>query len=161
MKIQLYHSWPYTQKVLPHVIRTHAPLCSLQLYLQQPEAGNCPDFPQQRNEYRRSVPHFLIRLFGSLESNFLNSLYILVISTLQNVGLVKIFGQSVGSRFLLLTVSFAFQKLFNFIKSHFQLLILEPEPSVFCSGNFPLCRCVRGSFLTFLLSVYLVSCEGP
>jgi hypothetical protein len=25
---QLYHSWAYTQKMLQHVIRTHAPLCS-------------------------------------------------------------------------------------------------------------------------------------
>jgi hypothetical protein len=27
-KIQQYHSWEYTQKVLQLVIRTHAPLCS-------------------------------------------------------------------------------------------------------------------------------------
>jgi hypothetical protein len=25
---QLYHSWAYTQQMLQHVIRTHAPLCS-------------------------------------------------------------------------------------------------------------------------------------
>jgi hypothetical protein len=25
---QLYHSWAYSQKMLQHVIRTHAPLCS-------------------------------------------------------------------------------------------------------------------------------------
>jgi hypothetical protein len=37
------------------------------------------------------VPHFLIGLFGSLESNFLSSLYILDISPLSDVGLVKIF----------------------------------------------------------------------
>ena len=34
---------------------------------------------------------FLIGLFGSLESNFLSSLYILDISPLKDVGLVKIF----------------------------------------------------------------------
>ena len=38
-----------------------------------------------------SVPHFLIGLFGSLESNFLISLYILDIISLSNVQLVKIF----------------------------------------------------------------------
>jgi hypothetical protein len=29
-KIQQYHSCTYTQKMLQHVIRTHAPLCSYQ-----------------------------------------------------------------------------------------------------------------------------------
>jgi hypothetical protein len=43
-----------------------------------------------------SVPHFLIGLFGSLESNFFSFLYILDISFLWDVGLVKIFSQSVG-----------------------------------------------------------------
>jgi hypothetical protein len=38
-----------------------------------------------------SVAQFLIGLFGFLESNFLISLYILDISPLSNVGLVKIF----------------------------------------------------------------------
>ena len=37
------------------------------------------------------VLHFLIVLFGSLESNFLSSLYILDISPLSDVGLGKIF----------------------------------------------------------------------
>jgi hypothetical protein len=44
----------------------------------------------------RSIPHFLIGLFVSQESNFLSSLYILDISPLLDVGLVKIFSQSVG-----------------------------------------------------------------
>jgi hypothetical protein len=70
-----------------------------------------------------SVPHFLIGLFGSLESNFLSSLYILHISLRLDVGLVKIFSQSVGCHFVLLTVSFALQKLCNFMRSH--LLILK------------------------------------
>ena len=38
-----------------------------------------------------SVPHFLIGLFGSMESNFLSSLYILDIIPLSDVGLLKIF----------------------------------------------------------------------
>jgi hypothetical protein len=48
------------------------------------------------NSLFSSVPHFLTELFGSLESNFLSSLYILDISPLLDVGLVKIVSQSVG-----------------------------------------------------------------
>jgi len=62
------------------------------------------------NSLFSSVSH-LIGLFDSLESNFLRSLYILDISPLSDVGLVKIFSQSVGCHFVLLTVSFALQKL--------------------------------------------------
>ena len=64
-----------------------------------------------------------IGLFGLLESNFLSSLYILDISPLLDVGLVKIFSQSVGCLFVLLTVSFALQKFCNFMRS--QLLLLD------------------------------------
>ena len=60
------------------------------------------------NSLFSSVLHFLIGLFGSLEFNFLSSLYILDISPLSDIGLVKIFSQSVGCHFVLLTVSFAF-----------------------------------------------------
>jgi hypothetical protein len=28
LRVQLHHFWAYTQKILQHVIRTHAPLCS-------------------------------------------------------------------------------------------------------------------------------------
>jgi hypothetical protein len=99
-------------------------------------------------------------LFGFLGSNFLTSLCILDIIPLPDVRLVKIFSQSVGCSFVLLTVSFALHKLFSSIRSICQLLILEPEPLVFCSGNFPLCQCVQGSFLLSLLldSVYVVLC---
>ena len=53
-----------------------------------------------------------------LVSNFLSSSYILDISSLSGGGLVKIFSQSVGCCFVLLTVSFAFQKLLSFMRSH-------------------------------------------
>jgi hypothetical protein len=43
----------------------------------------------------------LIGLFGSLEANFLSSLYILDVSPLPDVGLVKIFSQSVECQFVL------------------------------------------------------------
>jgi hypothetical protein len=49
-----------------------------------------------------SVPHFLTGIFDFLESNFLNSLYILDISPLMYLGLVKIFSQSVGCLFSVL-----------------------------------------------------------
>jgi hypothetical protein len=83
------------------------------------------------NSLFSSALHFLIGLFGSLESNFLNSLYILDISPLSDVGLVKIFSQSVGCLFVLLTVSFAVQKLCNFMRSH--LYIFLQVAGLFCS----------------------------
>jgi hypothetical protein len=44
---------------------------------------------------------FKIGLFGFLASNFLSSLYLLDISPLSDLGLVKIFSQSVGCCFVL------------------------------------------------------------
>jgi hypothetical protein len=43
------------------------------------------------NSQFSSVPHFKIGLFGVLEINFLSYLYILDISYLWDIGLVKIF----------------------------------------------------------------------
>ena len=52
------------------------------------------------------VPHFLMSLFEFLEFNFFISLYILDISPLSDLILVKIFSQSVSCLFfVLLTVS--------------------------------------------------------
>jgi hypothetical protein len=53
------------------------------------------------------VLYFLIGLFGSLESNFLSSLYILDVSPPLDVGFRNIFSQSVGCLFVILTGSFA------------------------------------------------------
>ena len=53
-----------------------------------------------------SVTHFLIGLFGVLETSLWSSLYILEISPLSDMGLVNIFSHLVGSCFILLTVSF-------------------------------------------------------
>ena len=47
----------------------------------------------------------------------MSSLYILDISPLSDVELVKIFSQSIGCRFVLLTVFFALQKLCNSVLS--------------------------------------------
>ena len=77
------------------------------------------------NSLFSSVYHFLIVLFVSLEFNLFSSLYILDISPLLDVGLVKIFSQFDGYCFVLLTVSFALQKLCNFMKSHLSILDLR------------------------------------
>ena len=85
------------------------------------------------NSLLSSLPHFLIVLFGSLESNFLSSLYIVDISSLSEVGLVKIFSQSVGFHFVLLTLSFALQRLFAISRGLVcQFLILEHKLLVYC-----------------------------
>jgi hypothetical protein len=54
-------------------------------------------------------------------------LYILDISPISDLGLVKIFSQSVGCLFVLLTVSFALQKLCNFMRSHLALAAYVAE----------------------------------
>jgi hypothetical protein len=66
----------------------------------------------------------------------LSSLYILDISPLSDLGLVKILSQSVGGLFVLLTVSFALQKLCNFMRSICQFSISQHKPLVFCLGIF-------------------------
>ena len=79
-------------------------------------------YSSDENSLFSSVPHFLIGLFDFLESNFLNSLYILDISPLLGVELVKIFSQSVGCPYILLTVSFALQKLCKFMRFHLSVV---------------------------------------
>ena len=66
-------------------------------------------------------------LFEFLEFSFWSSLYILDISSLSDLGLVKILSQSVGGLFVLLTVSFALQKLCNFMSSHLSILDLRAQ----------------------------------
>jgi hypothetical protein len=79
-------------------------------------------------------------LFEFLEYSSLSSLYILDISPLSDLRLVKILSQCVGGLFVLLTVSFALQKLCSFMRSH--LLILEltaQDIAVLFRNFFPLC----------------------
>ena len=73
----------------------------------------------------RSLLHFLIGLFVLLMTNFLSSLFILEISPLSDVWLVKIFSHSVGCPFVLLTMSFALQKLLSFRRSHLLIVSLN------------------------------------
>jgi hypothetical protein len=88
------------------------------------------------NSLFTSVPHFLIGLFDFLESIFLSSLYIMDISPLSDLGLVKIFSQSVGGLFVLLTVSFALQKLCNFMRSHLWIFNLTAQAIAVLFRNF-------------------------
>jgi hypothetical protein len=76
-------------------------------------------------------------LFEFLESSFLSSLYILDISPLSDLGLVKILSQSVGDLFVLLTVSFALQKFCNSMRSHLLNLDLTVQATgvLFRGGN--------------------------
>ena len=76
------------------------------------------------NSLFRSVPHFLIGLIRVLVSSFLSSLYILEFRPLSDEGFVKIFFQTEGSLFVLLTVSFALQKLLSFSRSHLFIVSL-------------------------------------
>lgn len=94
------------------------------------------------NSLFRSVPiFFLIRLFGLLMSSFLSSLYILEISPLSDVELMKIFSHSVCCLFVLLTVSLALQKLYSFMRSHLLTVdlsawaIRELSPVPICSNS--------------------------
>ena len=57
-------------------------------------------------------------------SSFLSSLHILDISPLSEVGLVKISSHSVGCLFVLMTVSFALQKLLSFRRSYLFIVAL-------------------------------------
>jgi hypothetical protein len=68
----------------------------------------------------------------------LSSLYILDISPLSDLGLVKILSQSVGGLFVLLTVSFALQKLCNFTRSHLSIHNITAQAIANLCRNFPL-----------------------
>ena len=67
------------------------------------------------------VPHCNRVIYFS-EFNSFSSLYLLDISPLSDIGLVKIFSQSVGCTFVLLTVPFSLQKLCNIMKSHLSIV---------------------------------------
>ena len=66
-------------------------------------------------------------------SSFLSSLYILEIRPLSDEGLVKIFSKLEDSHFVLMTVSFALQKLLSFRRSHLVTVALI----VYATGILP------------------------
>jgi hypothetical protein len=83
-----------------------------------------------------SVPHIIMGIFDFLEFSFLSSFYILDISPPSDLGLVKILSKSVGGLFVLLTVSFALQKLCNFMRSHLLILDLPAQAIAVLFRNF-------------------------
>jgi hypothetical protein len=58
-------------------------------------------------------------LFEFVDSSSLSSVYILDISPLSDLGLLKILSQSVGGFFVLLTMSFAFTEALQFYEVPF------------------------------------------
>ena len=92
-------------------------------------------------------------------TNFLSSLCILEISPLSDVGLVKVFFHSVGSHFVLLTVSFALQKLFSFRRAHLLIVSLSVcaagvrkwSPVPMSSSVLPTFSSIRFSVVGFML----------
>jgi hypothetical protein len=78
----------------------------------------------QQNLTNRVICFFIcfVLFFFFLACNFLSSLYILDIYPLSDIELVKIFSQFVGCLIVLLTVSFALQKLCKFKRSHLSIL---------------------------------------
>jgi hypothetical protein len=96
-------------------------------------------------------------LFDFLKSTFLSSLYILDISPLSDLGLVKILSQSVGGLFVLLTVSFALQKLYNFMRSHLLILNLTAQAIAVLFRNFPPVPTSSRLFPTFYSISFSVS----
>ena len=87
-------------------------------------------------------------------TNFLSYLYILEIRPLSDVGLVKIFSHSVGCLFVLMTVSFALQKILSFRRSHLLFLSVSVLLGLYL-GSGLLCQCVQVYF-PFLF--YKVQC---
>ena len=81
------------------------------------------------------------------------------------MGLVKIFSHSVGCRFVLLTVSFALQKLFSFRRSHLLIvslsvcaagvLVRKWFPVLMRSSVLPTFSSMRFSVVGFMLRVLI------
>ena len=80
---------------------------------------------------------------------------------MSDVGLVKIFSHSIGCRFVLLTVSFALQKLFSFRRSHLLIVSLRVcaagvlfrkwFPMPMCLSVLPTFSSIRFSVAGFML----------
>jgi hypothetical protein len=90
-------------------------------------------------------------------------LYILDISPLSDLGLVKILSQSIGGFFVLLTLSFALQKLCNFLRSHLSIFHLTAQAFAILFRNFtPVPISLRLAPISPVsVSVSLVLCGVP
>jgi hypothetical protein len=91
-------------------------------------------------------------LFEFLEFSFLSSFDILNIIPLSDLGLVKIISQSVDGLFVLWTISFALQKLCNFMRSHLSILDLKSTSNCFSIQEFFPCAHIFEAFPHFLLN---------
>ena len=93
----------------------------------------------------------------------MSSLYILDISPLPDVGLVKIVSQSVGCVLSYWQCPLSYRCFAISWGPICWFLIFLYKLLVFCSGKFLLCPCVQGSSPRSLLlvSVYLILCGGP
>jgi hypothetical protein len=91
------------------------------------------EIPQSRFLCFSPVPQFLIGLFDFWKISILSILYILDISLILDLGVVKIFTQSVGYRFVLLTMTFVFQKLYIFMKYHLTIVGITAWAIEVCS----------------------------
>ena len=75
----------------------------------------------------------------------MSSLYILDISTLCYLGLIKIFSQTAtGGLFVSMKLSFALQRHCNFMRSHLSILDLTVQAIAVLFRNFFLCLYLRG-----------------
>ena len=93
-------------------------------------------------------------------SSFLSSLYVFEISPQSDVGLVKMLSHSGGCHFVLLTISFALQKLFSFRRSRLLIISLsvcaaevifrKQSPVPMRSGVVPTFSSVRFSVADFM-----------
>jgi hypothetical protein len=90
----------------------------------------------------------------------LSSLYILDSSPLLDVGLIKIFFQSVGCHFVLLTVSFALHNLSIFIRSHLSILDFRAQAIGVLFRNFTHVPHVLAAVPHFLLYTFFFGGEG-
>ena len=77
------------------------------------------------NSLFSSVPHLLTALFGFMDSNFLISLYILDISTLLDIGLVKTFSPNSQLPFCPIESVLCLTKLFRFRRFHLSIVYLR------------------------------------
>ena len=87
------------------------------------------------NALLRCGPYCSIRLFVILKFGFLNSLYILDISHLSGLKLVKIVSNSVGFFVAQVMVSFAMQKFFSFVKYHLLIVDISAHTNDVCSES--------------------------
>ena len=99
-----------------------------------------------------SSAHFLIGLFVFLILSYMSCLYILENNPLSVDLFANIFSHSEGCLFILFTVSFAVQKILNFIRSHlfiFIFITLRGGSKKSCCD-----LCQRLFFLCFPLRVW-------